>query len=68
MEWISAVSEVGIPFVSFLLAAYFIKYSYDKSFDANKEAITTVGSLAEAVNNNTEILLRLFEEVEDDKK
>lgn len=68
MDWVTAVSTVGFPIVSFLIAAYFIKYTYDKTTEANKNAMEKIGSLAEAVNHNSEILLRLVEELEDDKK
>lgn len=68
MDWVTAVSTVGFPIVSFLIAAYFIKYTYDKTTEANKNAMEKIGSLAEAVNHNSEILLRLVEELDDDKK
>ena len=35
---VSIISSVGFPIVSFLIAAYFIKYTYDKTAEANKNA------------------------------
>lgn len=63
---VSIISSVGFPIVSFLIAAYFIKYTYDKTAEANKEAMDKIGSLAEAVNNNTVILTQLVEEIRKD--
>lgn len=64
---ITAISTVGFPIVSFLIAAYFIKYSYDKSNDMYKESIDKIGKLANAVNNNTVVLTQLVEEIRNDK-
>lgn len=52
------IGSVGFPIVSFLIAAYFIKYTYDKSFDS-------ISKLTEAVNNNTIVLTNLVEKLED---
>lgn len=51
------IGSVGFPIVSFLIAAYFIKYTYDKSFDS-------ISKLTEAVNNNTIVLTNLVEKLE----
>ena len=58
------ISSVGFPIVSFLIAAYFIKYTYDKTTEANKDAMDKIGQLAEAVNNNTVVLTHLVEKLE----
>ena len=58
------ISTVGFPIVSFLIAAYFIKYTYDKTAEANKDAMEKIGELAEAVNNNTVVLTHLVEKIE----
>lgn len=63
MDWIHAISTVGFPIVSFLIAAYFIKYSYDKSNDMYTQSIDKIGKLANAVNNNTVVLTQLVEEI-----
>ena len=62
---VQIISTVGFPIVSFLIAAYFIKYTYDKTAEANKEAIDKIGALAEAVNNNTVVLTQLVQQVND---
>ena len=67
-EVVQIISTVGFPIVSFLIASYFIKYTYDRTAEANKEAMNKIGALAEAVNNNTAVLTMLvqqFNEKED---
>lgn len=61
---VQIISTVGFPIVSFLIAAYFIKYTYDKTAEANKDAMAKIGDLAEAVNNNTVVLTHLVEKIE----
>ena len=65
---VSIISSVGFPIVSFLIAAYFIKYTYDKTAEANKDAMEKIGSLTEAVNNNTFVLTQLVEEIRKDEQ
>ena len=57
------VSTVGFPIASFLISAWFIKYSYDKQIekdkladDRNERHWEEISKLTEAVNNNTEVL------------
>lgn len=59
----SIVSTVGFPIASFLISAYFIKYSYDKQLEKDKQADERedkhweeISKLTTAVNNNTEVL------------
>lgn len=66
-EIVQAISVVGFPIVSFLIAAYFIKYTYDKTAEANANAMEKVSDLAEAVNNNTVVLTHLVEKIENNK-
>ena len=63
-ELTTIISSVGFPIVSFLIAAYFIKYTYDKTTEANRDAMDKIGQLAEAVNNNTIVLTHLVEKLE----
>ena len=63
-ELTTIISSVGFPIVSFLIAAYFIKYTYDKTTEANRDAMDKIGQLAEAVNNNTVVLTHLVEKLE----
>ena len=67
-ELVQIISTVGFPIVSFLIAAYFIKYTYDKTTEANKEAMDKIGALAEAANHNSEVLVTLVDEIRDSKK
>ena len=64
-ELVTIISTVGFPIASFLIASYFIKYTYDKTAEANKEALSKIGALAEAVNNNTIVLTMLVEKMDD---
>lgn len=57
------VSTVGFPIASFLISAWFIKYSYDKQLEQIKAADERedkhweeISKLTTAVNNNTEVL------------
>lgn len=63
-EIAQVVSSIGFPIVSFLIAAYFIKYTYDKTAEANANAMEKISDLAEAVNNNTVVLTHLVEKIE----
>lgn len=71
----SIVSTVGFPIASFLISAYFIKYSYDKQMekdrladDRNEKHWEEISKLTEAVNNNTEVLRDLVERSAKDGK
>ena len=64
MDWIQAISTVGFPICSFLIAAYFIKYSYDKSNEMYTQSIDKIGKLANAVNNNTMVLTELVKKLD----
>lgn len=57
----SLISSVGFPIVSFLLAGYFIKYIFDKY-------TTSLQQLTESVNNNTLVLTRLVENIDNVKE
>ena len=65
----SIVSTVGFPIASFLISAWFIKYSYDKQLEQNKLADERedrqweeISKLTTAVNNNTEVLRDLVKD------
>lgn len=64
MDWIQTISTVGFPICSFLIAAYFIKYSYDKSNEMYTQSIDKIGKLANAVNNNTMVLTELVKKLD----
>ena len=65
----SIVSTVGFPIASFLISAWFIKYSYDKQLEQNNLADERedrhweeISKLTTAVNNNTEVLRDLVKD------
>lgn len=65
----SIVSTVGFPIASFLISAWFIKYSYDKQLEQNKLADERedrhweeISKLTTAVNNNSEVLRDLVKQ------
>ena len=62
-EIASIISTVGFPIASFLISAYFIKYSYDTQLEKDKQSDERedrhweeISKLTAAVNNNTEVL------------
>lgn len=57
MEYVSLISDVGFPIFAFCIAVYALKYAYDKSF-------SQIAELTEAVNSNTQILIKLVERME----
>ena len=65
MDWVQAVSNVGIPAASFFLAGWFIKYMYDKSTAMTENSFKSISDLASAVNHNTEVLTNLVNEIDD---
>lgn len=71
-EIVSIVSTVGFPIASFLISAYFIKYSYDKQLEKDKisderedKHWEEISKLTSAVNNNTEVLRALVKQMMD---
>lgn len=72
-EIVSIVSTVGFPIASFLLSAYFIKYSYDKQLDRDREKDEQeskhweeISKLTSAVNHNTEVLCQFVKGVDNE--
>ena len=65
---VNIITNVGFPIFSFIVCAWFIKYSYDKSLEMFNSSLDKIGTLADAVNHNTEVLLTLVKEVEDNEK
>lgn len=66
----SLVSTVGFPIASYLIAALFIKYSYDKQLEKDKMTDEReerhweeISKLTAAVNNNTEVLRDLTKQM-----
>ena len=63
-ELTKLISDVGFPIVAFILCAYGLKYSYDKSLEQMNHTMEQIAKLTEAVNNNTVVLAKLVEKVE----
>lgn len=61
----SAIDTVGFPVLAFIICAWFLKYTYDKSADTTKEITGQISNLAEAVNNNTKVLTELVTKIDD---
>ena len=66
-DFINAVSVVGFPIVSFFVCAWFIYYSYNKSLAMYDKSLEKLGTLADAINHNTEVLLRFTKDNEDNE-
>lgn len=67
-EIIQAISTVGFPIIAFLICVYGLKYAYDKSREDYNSNMNTIKELAEAINNNTVVLTKLVEEINDIKE
>lgn len=66
----SIISTVGFPIVSFLISAYFIKYTYDKQLEREKQQDEKeekhwqeLSKLTEAVNENSSAIRALIDEI-----
>lgn len=57
------ISTVGFPIFSFLLAGWGLKYVYDKERKSLDDAIAKLGDLTQAVNHNSEVIVRLADEI-----
>lgn len=57
------ISTVGFPIFSFLLAGWGLKYVYDKERKSLGDAISKLGDLTQAVNHNSEVIVRLADEI-----
>ena len=71
-ELVSAISTVGFPIVSFLISAWFVKYTYDKQLERdklndqrNEEHWKQLADLTTAVSNNSEAIKELVGELHD---
>lgn len=69
----SLVSTVGFPIVSFLIAGYFIKYTYDKSYEKDslrdereEEHWKSLSELTQAVSENSTAIRELIQEVREE--
>lgn len=60
---VSAISTVGFPIVSFLIAIIACKYVYDKERKSLDEAIEKLSALTMAVEHNSEAIRDLASEI-----
>lgn len=65
---VQVISTVGFPIFSFLCCGGALKYVYDKERKSLDNTIEKIGSLTEAVNHNSETLVRLVDELERGEK
>lgn len=61
---VNIISSVGFPIFSFIVCAWFIYYSYNKSLDMYDKSLEKIGTLTEAVNNNTVVLTELVKKLD----
>lgn len=61
------ISTVGFPIFSFLLAGWGLKYVYDKERKSLDDAISKLSDLTQAVNHNSEVIVRLADEINERK-
>lgn len=62
-DLVSAISTVGFPIVSFIIAIFACKYVYDKERASLDEAIKKLGDLTMAVEHNSEAIRDLASEI-----
>lgn len=67
-EVLTAITTVGFPIVAFFVAVYALKYAFDRSREDNLKNMETISKLADSINNNTLVLTKLVEEINDLKK
>ena len=74
-EMASIISTVGFPIVSFLISAWFIKYTYDKQLERDKinderedKHWAALSNLTNAVNENSQAIRQLVGELPDGTK
>ena len=69
MDWMSLISQVCFPIFACVAMGYFIKYSTDNTREdmkqLRKEHEEEVKLLTEAINNNTLVIQRLVDKMED---
>lgn len=72
---VSAISTVGFPIVSFLISAWFVKYTYDRQMQRDEdhdkldaEHWSQLAALTQAVNENSKALRELVGVVDGQSK
>lgn len=71
MDIIKLIQDVGFPIGMCLICAYYVKYTTDKNRedlrDLRNEHATEQKLMSDAINNNTQALLKLTERMELEK-
>lgn len=71
MDWIQLISSVGFPIVACLGMGWYVKYQTDsykeEVKEMRKEHKEEIGKMSEALNNNTEALIRLTDKLDKEK-
>ena len=71
MDWVQLISSVGFPIVACLGMGWYVKYQTDnyrsEVKEMQKEHKEEISKMSEALNNNTEALIKLTEKLDKDK-
>ncbi|MBO7733566.1 MAG: hypothetical protein J6S67_13460 [Methanobrevibacter sp.] len=72
MDWVQLISSVGFPIVACLGMGWYVKYQTDnyrsEVKEMQKEHKEEIGKMSEALNNNTEALIKLTEKLDKENK
>lgn len=71
MDWVQLISSVGFPIVACLGMGWYVKYQTDnyrsEVKEMQKEHKEEISKMSEALNNNTEALIKLTEKLDKEK-
>ncbi len=71
MDWVQLISSVGFPIVACLGMGWYVKYQTDsykeEVKEMRKEHKEEIGKMSEALNNNTEALIKLTDKLDKEK-
>lgn len=62
-DMVQIISTVGFPIFSFIVCGFALKYVYDKERKSLDDTIDKIGSLTLAVNNNSEAIREMTQEI-----
>lgn len=72
MDWVQLISSVGFPIVACLGMGWYVKYQTDnyrsEVKEMQKEHKEEISKMSEALNNNTEALIKLTEKLDKENK
>ena len=68
MDWVQLISSVGFPIVACLGMGWYVKYQTDsykeEVKEMRKEHKEEIGKMSEALNNNTQALIKLTDKLD----